>query len=109
VQVAGRRVSGFKIEDSEGLVPPANEIVVDEAGRLIRLVSGPVEMTVATKAQLEAEFGERIRATQKQFRENAGLPEPSAQQSAAASQPAPKPKAKREAPPKRTHSRQRRH
>jgi hypothetical protein len=82
-QVSGRRISGFKIEDSEGLLPPVNEMVVDPTGRLIRLASGPVEMVVATQAQLEGEFGERIRATQKQFRQNAGLPEPSAEPNAA--------------------------
>jgi len=81
--VDGRRVSGYKIEDSEGLLPPVNEMLVTETGRLIRLASGPVEMTVSSPEQLELEFGERIRATQKQFRQNAGLPEPTAQQRAA--------------------------
>lgn len=39
-------------------------------------------MVAASQTQLEQEFGERIRATQKQFRESAGLPEPSAQPNA---------------------------
>lgn len=106
VQMAGRRVGGFRIEDSEGLVPPVNEIVVDESGRLVLLASGPVEMAVASKAQLEAEFGERIRAVQRQFRQNAGLPEPSAQQNVSP-QPAGA-KANREPAPRRDSSRSRR-
>ncbi|HOQ87502.1 MAG TPA: hypothetical protein PLQ89_17460, partial [Phycisphaerae bacterium] len=79
VTVAGRRVSGYKIEDCEGLLPPVNEIIVDRSGRPVHLASGAVEMTLVSPEQLEAEFGERIRATQKQFRESMGLPEPSAQ------------------------------
>lgn len=82
--VGGRRIPGYKIEDSEGLVPPVTEIFVDGTGRLIRLASGPVEMSLATQEQLDKEFGDRIRATQKQFRETVGLPEPAAQPQAAA-------------------------
>lgn len=85
---SGRRTSAFLIEDSEGLLPPINEIAVDAKGGILRLSSGPVEMVVSTQQQLDAEFGERIRATRKQFRENAGLPELSAQPEAAPKAPA---------------------
>lgn len=78
VTVGRRRMTGIRIEDSEGLLPPINDMIVDDAGRLLQLSSGPVEMRLSTADALEREFGERIRTTQRRFRENADLPEPSA-------------------------------
>lgn len=91
VTVAGRRVSGFKIEDSEGLLPPVSEMIVDEAGRLIRLSSGPVEMVVAAREEIEQEFAGKVKAVQEQFRKNAGLGEPRGGPGAPAGKEAPRP------------------
>ncbi|MBI4582126.1 MAG: hypothetical protein HY718_20690 [Planctomycetes bacterium] len=97
VLAGGRRVSAVRIEDSEGLLPPVSEIDVDEKGRPVRVSAGPVEMTVATAAQVEQEFGLQVKAAQARFRETAGLPPPSA---AAGSQGATGGQPKTSAPPR---------
>ncbi len=72
VQVGGQRTAASKIEDSEGLVPPISEIDVDKNGLPLRLATPTVEMTRTTQAEVEREFGPRIKATQEIFRKNAG-------------------------------------
>jgi hypothetical protein len=74
ISIGGRRVSAFRIENGEGLVPPVSTIDVDKNGRLLRLSSGTVEMTATPKEQINSEFGPQVKATQDHFREIAGLP-----------------------------------
>lgn len=72
ITVGGRRLSAFRIEDSEGLVPPFSEIYVDQAGRLLRLVSGQIEMSVATQPQIEQEFGPKVKGTVERLQQMSG-------------------------------------
>ena len=76
ITLAGRSVQAFRIEDSEGLIQSISSIDVDKNGQLLRLTSGSIEMTVATKEEVEREFGPKVKAAQESFRKIAGLPEP---------------------------------
>jgi hypothetical protein len=75
VAVGGRQVSAVRIEDSEGLVPPVSQIDVDEQGRLLRISSGPVETALTSQAEIEREFGPRVKAIQAQFRDSNPQPQ----------------------------------
>lgn len=102
ITITGSRVSAFRIEDSEGLVPPISEIDVDKDGRVLRLVSGSVEMSVATKGQIEQEFAPRVKATLDRLRELAGAPRASATPSVAP--PSGNSQSARKAPAERSRS-----
>lgn len=70
VTIGGGRVSAIKIEDSEGLLPPVGEIDVDSDGRVVRLVSGPLEMVSISQAEAEREFAPRVKAIQDKLKVN---------------------------------------
>lgn len=65
-----------RIEDSEGLVPPINQVDVDATGKVVRVQAGPFEMLGTPKAQLDVRWAERIKATQARFRQFAAKPRP---------------------------------
>ncbi|HSA26580.1 MAG TPA: hypothetical protein P5159_08605 [Phycisphaerae bacterium] len=60
--IDGRRTPVFTIQDSEGLLPPVSELLVDGAGRLLRVSSGPVEMVGTTQAEVERRYKNRVDA-----------------------------------------------
>jgi len=79
VQIGGRRIPAFKLEDSEGLIPPIHEIYVDEQGRILRVnlhVSGTLlEMVATTRQALERQYGARIEEAERLFQKSP-VPEP---------------------------------
>lgn len=66
-EVAGRSMAGFKIEESEGLVPPVSEVYVDEKGNVLRVDSTSMEMETTTQAALEASYGDRVKQARTGF------------------------------------------
>ncbi len=69
VTVEGRVVRAIRIEDSEGLVPPASELHVDEKGRLVKVTAGNLEMIPATPEQIAGLYRGRVEATLQALRE----------------------------------------
>lgn len=61
IRLDGRTVPAVRIEDSEGLIPPVNEIYVDNEGRLLRVVAGPLEMVQTSKRHIERRYADRVR------------------------------------------------
>jgi hypothetical protein len=61
----------FRVEESEGLIPPVGTIDVDARGRVLRAVAGPVEIVATTRSYLEQRYGNRIKEAQHLFREAA--------------------------------------
>ena len=66
----------IRLEDSEGLVPPANQVDVDSAGSIVRIVAPPFEMVATPRAQLDIRWAERVKAAQARFRQFAAKPRP---------------------------------
>lgn len=50
----------YKIEDSEGMVPPVSEIYVDQDGRILRVVSGDLIMVATKWEEVEILFKEKM-------------------------------------------------
>jgi len=67
--VDGRRVSATRIEDSEGLIPPVSEIYVDDAGRLVRIVAGNIEMLATTLERIRPLYADKVAATEQLARQ----------------------------------------
>lgn len=59
-----RTVRAIKIEDSEGFIPPVNEVNVDDKGRLLRVVAGPLEMLSTTRDEIERAYAARVKEAQ---------------------------------------------
>ena len=60
VAIDGKRFAAIKLQDSEGLVPPINEIDVDPAGRILRAQAGPVELIATTQSYIEQTYKARV-------------------------------------------------
>lgn len=54
--IDGRRTQVFTIQDSEGLLPPISELLVDSTGRLLRVSAGPIQMVATTQAEVERRY-----------------------------------------------------
>jgi hypothetical protein len=65
---AGKMVPVIKLEDSEGLIPPLNEIYMDDAGEIVQVKAGPLEMSVVTREYVEREYGARRKEAEQLFR-----------------------------------------
>lgn len=89
ILVDGRSVRVTRIEDSEGLIPPVNEMYVDAQGRLARVVAGNVEMIQTSRDKIRSMYGERMAQAQRTF-----------QQLMQAARPAPRPGAPAVPPPR---------
>jgi hypothetical protein len=50
----------YKIEDSEGMVPPVSEIYVDKDGRILRIVAGDLVMIATQWKEVELIYKERM-------------------------------------------------
>jgi hypothetical protein len=63
VVIGGRPVTVVRIEESEGLIPPVNEIDVDEKGQVLRVVapSTDTEMVATTRAHVDVKYGQRVK------------------------------------------------
>jgi hypothetical protein len=59
VLIDGQQLQAFKIEDSEGLIPPKSETYVDRSGRLLRVVAGNLEMVATTAKYIEQHYGRK--------------------------------------------------
>lgn len=72
VRLGNRSEPGVKIEDSEGLIPPAHEIYVDQRGRLLRIVlqipDSPMEMLQTDRQSIDRQFGTRVQEAQSLLR-----------------------------------------
>ncbi len=68
VPLGGGRTNAFRIEDSEGLVPPVNEIDVDARGQLLRMTAGPLEMVLTDRQHVEDRYARRVREVQERYR-----------------------------------------
>ncbi len=60
VMIGGRMSQAFKLQDSEGLIPPINEIYVDGQGHILRVVAGPLEMVAANKQDILHRYSKRV-------------------------------------------------
>lgn len=58
----GRSVRATRIDDSEGLVPPAAELYVDERGQLVKMVSGKLQMLATDEKKIASLYDNRIEA-----------------------------------------------
>jgi len=70
VMVHGQSTPAFKLEDSEGLIPPISEIHVDKKGRILRVIAGPLQMQVTTRKQVERDYGSRIKEATRLLRDH---------------------------------------
>jgi len=63
--IGGRPMTAFRIEESEGLLPPINEIDVDENGLVLRVVApgAGTEMVATTRVYVDAKYGDRVKET----------------------------------------------
>jgi hypothetical protein len=68
ITLGAQRVPTTHIQDSEGLVPPISDIDVDSKGRILRVVSGPLEMIATTKQEIEKRYLKRVADTLVLFR-----------------------------------------
>lgn len=62
--IAGRTTTAYRIEDSEGLVPPVTEVYVDKSGHILRISAEAIEMMAATRAEVEVIYRERVEQSQ---------------------------------------------
>lgn len=60
ITLDGQRVPVFRLEDSEGLIPPINQIDVDAAGRMVRVSAGPLEMLATTPRYVQQNYEARV-------------------------------------------------
>ena len=67
--IDARRISATRIEDSEGLIPPVSEIYVDDAGRLVRIVAGNIEMLATTLERIRPLYADKVAATEQLARQ----------------------------------------
>jgi hypothetical protein len=78
--LGGRKVPAFKIEDSEGLLPPVHEMYVDAEGRILRIsldVAGaPMEMVATSREYVERTFKTRVDEAEKVLKQLAPPPPP---------------------------------
>jgi len=74
--IDGRRVRGYRLEDCEGISPPATEIFVDRDGRLLQVVSGKVVMLASTKQRIEQLYAAKRTAAQELLRKTLPAPPP---------------------------------
>jgi len=70
VTIDGRRVQAIKLQDSEGLIPPINEIDVDAGGRILRVVAGPLEMLATNRQDLEQRYETSVKEGQEILRKH---------------------------------------
>jgi hypothetical protein len=57
----------FKVEDSEGMVPPVSEMFLDDRGFVRKIVAGQDTVLRTTKKQVEYLFGQRVRQAREQL------------------------------------------
>ena len=62
VTLDGKTLNAIRIHDGEGLVPPFNEILVDPAGRPLRVQAGPIELIAASQGDIEKTYKARVDA-----------------------------------------------
>lgn len=67
ISIDGASVEAFKIEESEGLLPPINEIHVDAKGRLLRVVAEPTEMLATTKQYVDRKYAQKVKESMSAF------------------------------------------
>jgi hypothetical protein len=51
----------YKVEDSEGMIPPVSELFLDESGFVCKVIAGGDTVLRTTLAETERLFGRRIR------------------------------------------------
>lgn len=68
ILIDGQQISAYKIEDSEGLLPPASQIFVDTHGKVLRLVAGPVEMVATTGKYIDEKYSAKVAEAQDLFK-----------------------------------------
>lgn len=68
ITIDGRKTSCTLMEDSEGLVPPINEIDLDDTGRILRISAESVEMLVTTQVYVEKTYKSRVDAALETFK-----------------------------------------
>ncbi len=57
--IDGRVTRGYRLQDCEGIAPPATDMFVDKDGHVLQVVSGDVVMLPATKQQIDRLYGEK--------------------------------------------------
>mgnify|MGYP001133454039 CR=1 FL=1 len=68
ITLGSQRVPTTHLQDSEGLIPPISDIDVDSKGRILRVVSGSLEMIATTKQDIETRYLQRVNDAQALFR-----------------------------------------
>jgi hypothetical protein len=69
----GSGSTAYKVEDSEGMVPPVSEIFLDDRGFVRKIVAGGDTVLRTTADQVRLLFGERVRQAKEQLA-GLGLP-----------------------------------
>ena len=69
IRIDGRSVRTTRIEDSEGLIPPVNEMYVGPDGRLVKIVAGNLEMIATSKEKIKAMYGDRAAEVERTLRQ----------------------------------------
>ncbi|UCG31889.1 MAG: hypothetical protein JSU68_09510 [Phycisphaerales bacterium] len=57
----------YKVEDSEGMIPPASELFLDERGFVFKVIAGGDTVLRTTPAEIERLFGRRIRQAREEL------------------------------------------
>jgi len=57
----------YKVEDSEGMIPPVSELFLDERGFVRKIIAGGDTVLPTTREQVEYLFGLRIRKAREQL------------------------------------------
>jgi hypothetical protein len=57
----------FKVEDSEGMIPPVSELFLDERGFVSKVIAGSDTVLRTTRAETERLFGRRIRQAREEL------------------------------------------
>lgn len=65
--VGGKTVSVIKLESSEGLIPPFNQVLVGEDGKVYRVSASPTELVPTTQQAIEKQYGVKVRAALARF------------------------------------------
>ncbi len=60
LSAGGKSIPAIKIEDSEGLIPPISEVLVDASGRILRVEASPVEMLATSRDYVERRYKSRV-------------------------------------------------
>jgi hypothetical protein len=94
LDLGARRVNATKLQDSEGLIPPINEIDVDDKGRILRVSADPLEMLTTTKEYAEQKYSKQVGELQT-FLKKHPIQEPTP---APRERPSPKERGKKETP-----------